>query len=77
MQSSTMPDIFHTDATQVQAWEKFRFVEMKNCAYAVQTVSGFYIGLGGLNSVGSTRVSDINQATKFRLIMAGLTPTGR
>jgi len=77
VQSSSLPDIFHTDATQVQAWEKFRIVEMKNCAYAIQTVSGFYIGLAGLSSVGSTRVSDINQATKFRLIMAGLTPTGR
>jgi len=74
---SSVPAVFHTDATQVQAWEKFRFVEMKNCYYAIQTVSGYYVGLAGLSGVGSTRISDIFSATKFRLVMAGLTQTGR
>ncbi|MEP7154027.1 MAG: hypothetical protein ABI856_20170, partial [Nitrospira sp.] len=31
-----------TDRTQVQAWEKFKFVDLGDCSYAIQTVSGNY-----------------------------------
>jgi hypothetical protein len=61
-----------TDRTQVQAWEKFRFVDLGDCSYAIQTVSGNYLGKstaapGTALGVFSTNVSDIRNATKFRL----------
>ena len=37
--------IFHTDATQVQAWERFKFTDLGGCWYYMQTVSGKYVGL--------------------------------
>ena len=38
--------IFHTDATQVQAWERFKITEIDgSCWYYMQTVSGKYVGL--------------------------------
>jgi hypothetical protein len=37
--------IFHTDATQVRAWEKFRLLDQGNCTYAIQTASGFNVGI--------------------------------
>jgi hypothetical protein len=42
---SGFSDVFHTDGTQVQAWEKFRVIDQGNCTYAIQTVSGFYVGI--------------------------------
>ena len=61
-----------TDRTQVQAWEKFKFVDQGDCSYAIQTVSGNYLGQstaapGTALGVFSTNVSDIRNATKFRL----------
>jgi hypothetical protein len=63
-----------TDRTQVQAWEKFKFVDLGDCSYAIQTVSGNYLGKSTAapgTAVGafSTNVSDIKNATKFRLSM--------
>jgi hypothetical protein len=64
-----------TDRTQVQAWEKFRLVDQGNCTYAIQTVSGNYVGKttaapGTALGVFSTNVSDIKDAIKFRLVMS-------
>jgi hypothetical protein len=59
-----------TDRTQVQAWEKFRFIEYGSCTYVIQTASGHYLGKKTASTgIGlfSTNVSDINQATKFLL----------
>jgi len=59
-----------TDRTQVQAWEKFRFVEHGSCTYVIQTASGHYLGKKtATTGIGkfATNVIDINQATKFRL----------
>ena len=59
-----------TDRTQVQAWEKFRFIEHGSCTYVIQTASGHYLGKKtATTGIGkfATNVSDINQATKFRL----------
>jgi len=59
-----------TDRTQVQSWEKFRFVEHGSCTYVIQTASGHYLGKKtATTGIGkfATNVSDINQATKFRL----------
>jgi hypothetical protein len=65
-----------TDRTQVQAWERFRFVDQGDCTYAIQTVSGYYLGRRtstasqtGLGAF-STDVSDIKDAIKFRLVMS-------
>ena len=35
--------IFHTDATEVQAWERFKFIELGDCLYYIKTVSGKYV----------------------------------
>jgi hypothetical protein len=59
-----------TDRTQVQAWEKFRFIERGSCVYVIQTASGHYLGKKTASTgIGkfATNVSDINQATKFLL----------
>jgi hypothetical protein len=63
-----------TDRTQVQAWEKFKFVDLGDCSYAIQTVSGNYLGKSTAapdTALGlfATNVSDIKNATKFRLSM--------
>jgi hypothetical protein len=63
-----------TDRTQVQAWEKFKFVDLGDCSYAIQTVSGNYLGKstaapGTALGLFATNVSDIKNATKFRLSM--------
>lgn len=63
-------DNLATDRTQVQTWEKFRFIEHGSCAYVIQTASGHYLGKKTASTgIGlfATSVSDINQATKFRL----------
>ena len=72
-------DNLHTDAQQVQAWEKFKIVEQPpNCSYTIQTVSGFFLAVGPGSSTISTRISDpnaapsINYNAKFELIMTGL-----
>ncbi|GKS57215.1 hypothetical protein YTPLAS18_07420 [Nitrospira sp.] len=59
-----------TDRTQVQAWEKFRFIEHGSCTYVIQTSSGHYLGKKtATTGIGkyATNISDLNQATKFRL----------
>jgi hypothetical protein len=63
-------DNLHTDATWIRAWETFRLIDQGNCTYAIQTVSGFY--LASEEGRFSTRIDDINAATKFRLTMIDL-----
>jgi hypothetical protein len=52
----------HTDATQIQAWEKFKIVDQGNAIYTIQTVSGFYLAVNTkvLQASGgiSARISD-------------------
>jgi hypothetical protein len=48
----------------VKAWEKFKFVDLGDCLYAVQTINGSYLGKstaapGVALGVFSTNVSDI------------------
>ena len=63
-----------TNRTQVQAWEKFKFVDFGDCSYTIQTVSGFYLG-GGPGGNISTRINDpytaptIGYMARFELIM--------
>jgi hypothetical protein len=42
---------FHTDATQIGPWEKFKFINLGGASYAIQTVNGNYVTVvnaGGL-----------------------------
>ncbi len=69
--------IFHTDATQVQAWEKFRFLDQGNCTYAIQTVKGYYMGIykdpsGHYSMLLTTDRSTISENEKWQLVMYGL-----
>jgi hypothetical protein len=67
--------IFHTDATQVRAWEKFKFVDQGNCKYAIQTTSGFFVGIyqdSDGHFLMTTRRSEISENEKFQLVMYGL-----
>jgi hypothetical protein len=67
-------DNLHTDATQILAWEKFRFIDWGDCTYSIQTVNGWYLGFPpstifpGPRAQFTTRISDINAALKFKLI---------
>jgi hypothetical protein len=64
--------IFHTVATQVQAWEKFRVIDRGNCTYAIQTASGFYVGIykdSGGHWLLTTRRDGVSTANEvFELI---------
>jgi hypothetical protein len=68
--------IFHTDARQVQAWEKFRVIDQGNCTYAIQTVSGFYVGIytdsGGSTLLTTRRDGASTANEKFQLVVYGL-----
>ena len=68
--------IFHIDATQVQAWEKFRVIDQGNCTYALQTTSGFYAGIfkdrSGVTLVTTRRDSPATANEKFQLVVFGL-----
>jgi hypothetical protein len=67
--------IFHTDATQVQAWERFKFIDQGNCKYAIQTVSGYFVGIfldPTLGPLLTTDRSTISNNEKFQLVMYDL-----
>jgi hypothetical protein len=67
--------IFHNDATQVQAWEKFRVIDQGNCTYAIQTTSGFYVGIfkdsSGVTLLTTRRDSPSTANEKFQLLAFG------
>jgi hypothetical protein len=42
--SLALDNNFHTNATHVQAWEKFRIIDEGRCLYTIQTVSGGFVG---------------------------------
>ncbi len=68
--------IFHTDATQVQAWEKFKVIDQGNCTYAIQTTSGFFMGIykdsTGHMSLTTRRDGAPTPNEKFQLVVYGL-----
>jgi hypothetical protein len=70
VQSAATPDILQTDRTQIQAWEKFRFVDQGDCTYTIQTVSGYYFGVTG--DLFTTRRSTISFGETWILTMVGL-----
>ena len=68
--------IFHTDATQVKSWEKFRVIDQGNCTYAIQTSSGFYAGIfkdsSGVTLLTTRRDGASTANEKFQLVTFGL-----
>jgi hypothetical protein len=68
--------IFHTDATQVQAWEKFRVIDQDNCTYAIQTSSGFNVGIyqdSAGRTLLTTRRDGVSTPNElFQLVVYGL-----
>jgi hypothetical protein len=66
--------IFHTDATQVLGWEKFRIADTGECKYTIQTVSGYYLGIVDTpqGTVLTTDRSVVSNNEKFELVMSGL-----
>lgn len=73
---STTSTIFHTDATQVLAWEKFRIIDQGNCTYALQTSSGFNVGIyrdSAGHTLLTTRRDGVSTSNElFQLIVYGL-----
>jgi hypothetical protein len=69
-------DLFHTDATQIQAWEKFRVIDQGNCTYAIQTSSGFFVGIHkgyeGKMYLTTRRDGASTANEKFQLVLYGL-----
>lgn len=68
--------VFHTDATQVQAWEKFKVIDQGNCTYAIQTSSGFFVGIfkdsSGYTLLTTRRDGASTPDEKFQLVVYGL-----
>jgi hypothetical protein len=66
--------IFHTDATHVLGWEKFRIADTGECKYTIQTTSGFYFGIYSTSHgmLMTTRRSIVSDNEKFEFVMAGL-----
>jgi len=70
VQGSATWNILQTNRTQVQAWEKFQFVDQGDGTYAIQTVSGYYLGLYLTEGVYAftTDRSIVGPGEKFKLI---------
>lgn len=68
--------IFHTDATQVRGWEQFKVIDQGNCTYAIQTTSGFFMGIykdpKGRMSLTTRRDGAPTANEKFQLVVYGL-----
>jgi hypothetical protein len=69
-----LSDIFHTDATQVRGWEKFKIVDQGMCKYTIQTTSGFFFGLYQTSHgmLFTTRRSEITDNERFEFVMSSL-----
>ena len=65
-------DVFHSDATQLQDWEKITLQSLGQGWYALKTVKGFYItavgGGGRTTDVLHTDATQIGSWEKFRLV---------
>jgi hypothetical protein len=68
-----LADAFHTDATHVKSWEKFRILDQGDFTYVLQTVFDWYVGLvskpdGTVSqSIFRTDLTDIKDAARWRL----------
>jgi hypothetical protein len=59
-------DVFHTNAVQVQSWEKFRILDQGDGTYVIRTNSGWYIGTDDSANL-RTDIEGVENATKFRI----------
>lgn len=68
--------VFHTDATQVKSWEKFRIIDQGNCTYTIRTYSGFFAGIykssDGYTLLTTRRDGATTANEKFQLVVYGL-----
>jgi hypothetical protein len=52
-------DVIHSDATQLQAWEKFTLYSLGGGVYDIQTIDGHYLtAVGGGGRITDTIHSD-------------------
>ncbi len=68
-------DAIHTDAAQIQAWEKFKLVDLGGNQYAIETPDGHYLtavdGGGRTTEVVHTDATKIGSWETFRLYDQG------
>jgi len=70
-------DLFHTDATQVGAWEKFKIRRTGNrCGYSIQTASGFYVGIYEKDGARYLTTNQSDIGSRWQLVMYGLGSPG-
>jgi hypothetical protein len=64
-------DNLHTDATQIQAWEKFKLVDQGDGTCTIQTVSGFYLAVNTnvLQATGGSPHGSVSPMRPRRLDM--------
>jgi hypothetical protein len=62
----TYSETLHTDATVVDAWERFWVVDQGDCTYAIQTVDGHWLADHGAGL--ATDLSSVTPAAKFTLV---------
>jgi hypothetical protein len=67
-------DIFHTDATQVLGWEKFKITDLGDCKYTIQTMKGFFVGQyqAPEGVFFTTDRSVVSDNERFQFVMTGL-----
>ncbi len=70
----SITDIFHTDATQVLGWEKFRIADLGDCKYTIQTEKGFFVGQyqAPEGVFFTTDRSVVSDNERFQFVMTGL-----
>jgi hypothetical protein len=68
-------DVIHSDATQLQAWEKFTLYSLGGGVYDIQTIDGHYLtAVGGGGRITDTIHSDATRVgswEKFRISCSG------
>lgn len=67
--------MFHTDATRIRAWERFRIVDHGDCQYTIQTANGDCVGIYTDDDERELMTTDRNRVSPnelFQLVMDGL-----
>ena len=68
-------DVMHSDATQLQSWEKLTLISLGGGTYAIQTIDGHYLtAVGGGGRITDTIHSDatrIGSWEKFQVACTG------
>jgi hypothetical protein len=68
--ASTVPDVLHTDATQLLNWEKFTIIAQGDGTYAIRAFDGHYLsardGGGRVARTFDSNVTQVQSWEKFR-----------